>query len=614
MLIIGIPSSNRVNALELLIPELLKSKLDNLDFKILIINTSSSNYSEINKRYQNLSTAFNKVEVMHVEGGPSAGRKAVSLRVKNTDTIIMLDDDTFPENENTLLEMYKYFNQTNLEIISGIWECEKNPSRPYGEIIIEKSGVITRKTIRMNVITNIHIPLATFICNGKTLKDLDFDPQIRFYGDMLDMGLCILRKGIKCSYNPDFLFFHKKIENLVQDTSYRQYNQWQYLADKWGIGFFKGSYFYSPKNQISKTTKEYKRKIFIVELNAYHHETIPGWIKLLDESIIIEVCILLNSKIKDLSEFNNVTLNEFDNPNAILEHLAGNASVNDACILNSSGRLGNIKNNQFSAFTYTTEHLESITNLNIFNAEKLLVLHHDLTPNAVREKFPHKAFCLQPRMAKIHNYNFITLQSNELMPISQTKEGATKNLIVAGLVEKKRRDYFTIVSSFANHSLSEKGSLLRLNIVGGVPYKEQNYFKEIIEVSNKISGNINIELPKIQGSKIPETEFNSQLLKADFIVFGINPDLADHTTYLFTKGSGSLNLALSYGLIPIAEKRIARAYSISRISITYDNFSDALTFISKMSRKDINDLKVSVQEYAKDLRKKSKDLLSKMLE
>ena len=272
---IGIPTANRPKAISQLLESL--TRQDEFEkFRIIVVNGTAKSEVLTNNKYQHICHKYPNVTYHSNEGGPANGRKIVTSHLKDEDIVVFLDDDTFPKTKCTINDLIKFLiSNKHLDIVSGVWDCRKLPSRAYGEELILEDNYLYRQEKREQGLIKVDIPLATFCCSGKIAKCLSFDSNIPFYGDMFDMGISIMRNNFHCAYNTNFVFDHIPIDNISPSTEYRKVNKWQYIADKWRVSFFHNSCLYTPQNTVEdNATTQLKtsdvRKVFIVELNPYH--------------------------------------------------------------------------------------------------------------------------------------------------------------------------------------------------------------------------------------------------------------------------------------------------------------------------------------------------------
>jgi hypothetical protein len=215
MIVIGIASANRPEAIRQLLPELRKQSVYHSEkkVKIVVFNGTSTKDESVFDKYLELQSKNQDVYFIHQEGGPALGRYLLRRECTDDDFFVLLDDDTFPKHQNTISEMLLFLNESGADIVSAVWECEKQKYRPYGEIIDLMGNIATRKPLREKGVHVIHIPLATLAGKGINIRKISFDQNIEFYGDMFDIGMSIKTQNIKCLYNSELIFEHKNIPN-----------------------------------------------------------------------------------------------------------------------------------------------------------------------------------------------------------------------------------------------------------------------------------------------------------------------------------------------------------------------------------------------------------------
>ena len=196
-------------------------------------------------------------------------------------------------------------------------------------------------------------------------------------------------------------------------------------------------------------------------------------------------------------------------------------------------------------------------------------------------------------MAKLHDYHFLPVISNNATSSSTNKKvkHSQKRIVIAGLLEKKRRDYHTIVRYLIQYFENNPESTIKVNILGSLPNGDKNSFIELFEQINNKGLNKFFELPDInQNGKISSEIFYSIIDKSQFLLYGINPLVRKQFPYVYSKATGSYSLSLMNALVPLVHKNVATAYEIQNISLTYtdyDSFAAMIFSIDNASEEEI---------------------------
>ena len=603
---IGIPSANRPQAIQLLL-EALDKQLTNTPFQVIVANGTQHEFKEINADYERICGQYSNIRLISDPGGPANGRKLIAEQCADEDIVILLDDDTFPCNPRTIQQHVDFFKANSYQLVSGIWNCQKNPSRPYGSILHYSNGFITRQDLRTNGIKKIHIPLATFCGKGSTIKRLRSDSAIPFYGDMLDIGLSILFNGVTCAYNSDIVYDHLQINNSIPFTNYRQLNSWQYISNKWNTSFFIDNKLYGPETEglnlkrsevedlrIKGQTLSNSRniRVFLVELNPYHYETLPVFAKMLEEMRVeLQVVYLRNQigiKQSISSAAESATCVELESKDEILKYLARNFRSDDTLILNSAGRV--CAGGNSSLFDYTLSCVKEISHILNIPRHRFISLHHGTCTRQERSQHSHLAICLQPQMALIHNMTYLPLvQESTYKEMGNQEVNSSghpiKRLLIAGQLEMKRRDYGTILEWFAEYYENFSDSSLRVLVLGGFAPKDRKYFTSLFESIQQSTSSRFFELPDPESEskgKVPVEIFEQKVMTSHFLLYAIHPTRRNHFAYSYSKGTGSYSLGLTNALVPVTDTMISSAYRISDISIRYSSKVEFLSCLKKI--------------------------------
>ena len=597
MIIIGIVSANRPIAIESLLIELKQQTLVSSSIKTIVFNGTSEKNCTVFLKYKKLEKAYPSVEFINKEGGPALGRFLIFEKVRSEDVLILLDDDTFPQTINTLQQLVDILDENDIDILSGVWNCQKQKHRPYGYIIHDLLGIYLREPTKVKGRHRVDIPLATMALKGSICSKLEIDKSILFYGDMFDIGVSIKNLGLKCYYDSSVVFEHRNIPNDKDAKVTRYNNQWDYLAKKWGKTVTIGNRLFIGKSMASKSSMlpnqpaKLKPRAFVVELNQYHFETIPFFCKLLyDKGYEVYACFK-KTKLLVFHQFpklkSQVKQFVFHKDEQLFNFLLEKASDNDVCLLNSSGKVFRSGSDEY----YSCVNIEQLVKVNIFQSDRLIAIHHDAKKVSNVDANKYKEVCLQPFMSKLHKIPFVTPAYIEVeKAIKINSERGNRRFIMAGLVESKRRNYQDIIQAFINLSIKYGRRDFVLDLCGFAPFPERSWLEKIMD---KIK-TLNIEecfiFPKFSGGKISSEEFNKRLSLADFFLLGLDPYNVHHSSYLRSKSTGGLDILLTKNLIPIMHKYYSIAFNLPKGTIIYENnhLEDILSYCINMSDKDIH--------------------------
>lgn len=613
MYVVGVASANRPEAIKRLLPSLREQTIYGKGARVVVFNGTKKNNIEVYKEYVDLDKANDDVKFIHQEGGPALGRNLLRGECDDDEVFILLDDDTFPKEKNTLEKLVGLLEKENVDIVSGVWECEKQKYRPYGEVIEIAEGVANRKPLREKGVHDIHIPLATLAAKGSNLKKVSFDPKIDFYGDMYDIGMSILKNKLSCRYSSDVVFEHKNIPNDKRVDFKRPAGQWGYLADKWRVSFFVSGDLYTPRREGGDN-----KKVFMVEFNKYHFETLPAYVEVFSD-LGCEVEVLINNNRLGVDEdvkriCRNVVVTHFDSTSEALDILESTAKQGDYCFLNSSGFMDNSLGGSGSKI-YNTKYVDEVLNTGVFQSGNIIAVHHDALKISSHDLRGVAQLCIQPVMAKINNFYYIP-------PVSLKKpcrdfDKVFKKFIVPGLVEESRRDYEYIEHSFSSAVKDVESNEFFLDICGAVPASSQGYMKSIIDRAKQKGTDSFFVFPELKGAKVVNKKFEEKLNSSDFLVLGTDPYNKEHSKYLRNKGSGAFGLVLDYNLIPVCHKYFAIAYGLQNVAITYGDESstlkDAMLKCMKMNGEEVRELRSKILVLKQSIYNENKAKLSRVL-
>ena len=608
MIKIGIPTAYRPAAIAKILPCVLSQKFDNGEsFIVTVVNGTPCSFTRINEKYSDLAKEFPDVVFINEAGSPANGRLICSQQCGEADTLVLLDDDTLPSTTGTINELVNFLRLNDLDIASGVWDCQKIPTREFGTKLHDVYGVIVPENLKLAGTQAIHMPLATFAVSPHALKKISFDPNIKFYGDLFDVGMSVLRKGLKCCYDSTIIFHHLNIANDPSSTFNRPSKQWQYLSNKWDVGIIHDKIMYSPirrsMNMASAADvgKQFNscasdvQKLFIVELNRYHFETIPPVINCLQKYFREIHLVTYEDNVNMLYGHEELRLkiqhHEVKQRSEIIDFLVTVADSEDYIFLNSAGSVD--RTGKLGEPRYLLKELGEIDRLRIFKEKNIFAIHHDCKlTRAEREQYGHIPLCLQPFMAKIYSlsqFSPIVKKVNRLDYGLVDKQADIVRFIVPGLVDPERRDYEYIIDVFIKAAQLTKKKFI-LDLCGVATPKNQPYIQTLMQRVEDAGVADCFEFPAMQGMKIKQDMLDARLREATFLVFGLNADVPSQREYLANKASGSLALSMSYQLIPILASNYATAYGLSRCALTYTDQNEFVNVIVSAAEASIEQL------------------------
>ena len=475
-------------------------------------------------------------------------------------------------------------------------------------------------------VNRIDIPLATFITSGEVAKSINFDRRIVFYGDMLDLGLVIKSKSLNCFYDSSIIFNHKNITPIDSSPNqHRSIEQWQYISEKWLKAISINGHIYTPqlakKTQQKNENRNQPQTIFIVELNYYHWEVVVSLINILNDTDCNFNIIALGDKcgtLKALKErVNRVHLSIFKTKSLALAYLKENVKSVDTVLLSSAGEVSAQKH-EAALSSYTLSHLDAICSSLKKISPKILAIHHDIAVGNKIKEFNHTPICLNPTASKVHNIQFLSIA----VPIKgkkllENKLEHTKWIGLIGLLEKKRRDYESIINSFIEFVYANPETRLRIKIAGFCPIKEQPFWNalESLIISKGLSAYIDTSMISFEG-RLTDIQIQKVLDKLTYLAYGINPFIKEQFSYIYSKMTGSYPLSLSNCLVPIIDKKVSTAYKLNGLAITYDdcsNISGALQVANNLNDYELSQLRQKIYDHCTELADQSRSYIHKLI-
>lgn len=294
-----------------------------------------------------------------------------------------------------------------------------------------------------------------------------------------------------------------------------------------------------------------EKKALLVEVNDFHNEVIPGYIKYLyDLGIKCDVLVSANAMKEDV--FFNIPSEMYGNIYSARRHiikqiLRSKAIEKYKYIIFSSNYNYDEHERISDSITLLQNHLDKI----IFTAHHL----YNLKPEDLKtKKFTILNNLTKPELENIvvnpHYFGNVNIKN--------AKNDKTA-FLVSGGIEQRRRDYLLLKEL-------EKA--------------EHNNFK-ISAVGAKIENDLLPDFCECKG-RLNFQELYKQIEKSDFILLLLDPDYPEHQKYFQSTSSGSVQLSLGFLKPCIIQKKYADTFGFAEDNaIIYNDRKDFLTAIQK---------------------------------
>lgn len=336
------------------------------------------------------------------------------------------------------------------------------------------------------------------------------------------------------------------------------------------------------KNYYNKFIKHEIREnsILIVEINACHGETIPGFInyfqKLNYNVDIIVSYYMVRDKVLDRFAFNNINL-FYMTENEIYKVLTDSFYTKYKYLFFNT-----------SIYYETNRNLiYDIINKNIvFNKDRIILVEHT-----------------------IDNLKLLKKNTITLLPNSSKCKWVNPHYFGEKKLKSKNRDIIKFLLT-AREANSAKNLDLLIDSIRDVIKSGINNFKVIF--TGRIA-NLNININDIKDN----VEFTGyldyvQLYKycedADFILPMLDPNIESHKRF-FEDVSGSFQLVYGFGIVPIVHKAFSLRYGLdsdnSLVYNNYDEFIQKFKYAVNMSDWEYKSKVKNILDYSNKLDKQS---------
>lgn len=602
---ICIVSANRSLAIKALLMSL-RQQLNYTDFDVIVFNGTDPKYVNCFSAYLRLEGYFPEVRFIHKFGGPALGRSLLLeyCRARNQYRhIIFLDDDTFPAANNTLVSMLERLDNSIAAILAGIWKCEKNPKRAYGNTITVEANKLSVTDCRTDGFVRIHIPLASFALDVSKTASLQLDPLLPFYGDLLDLGMQIYQNQIDTFYDSSIVFIHRKIRNDIDPKGYRSVSPWQYLSNKYLIDINKQGKTWRPflhrQKQLHSSVKQLNcdnpqqqaldegsstslgshaakcnHDLHIIELYPFHYETLPCVIessRAKFSQIYLHLtkcksaegfCDSLRRKTQDVNAF------IYDNRELLLSSLRERLCASSYVFINTIGRPSqlNTANNYGKLVIIQDSDLREIVfSIGLPASRVAFLLHEDFIGVGDYITMGYRIASIHPWLSRMYDIPRIIPTYDE--PVNSQPH--LRRFAVPGLLEQKRRDYGGIIQGFCDYFCESGDRDFFVDFIGRIPRAERDFFTSLsTKVSElQLEGCFNIPQALSVQERIDENEFYSRLNSAAFLVWGIDPLLSRHFDYVYQKSTGTYALHMNSAAVSLVDDRIVASYSLDEGSV-----------------------------------------------
>lgn len=292
-------------------------------------------------------------------------------------------------------------------------------------------------------------------------------------------------------------------------------------------------------------------KALIVEVNDFHNETLPGFIKYMYDLGIKSDILVTNDALKEDVFFNipkEMYGEVYSARRYIIKDILRSKAVEQyKYIIFSSNYNYNLGERISDSLTVLNKHIDKI----IFTAHHL----YHLKPNDIITK----KFIILNNLSK-PEYEKMMVNPHYF---GEIKTKTTKNdetvLIISGGIEQRRRNYL-LLNELKNFDCDK--------------------FK-IVATGAKIENNILPNFCECKG-RMNFKEMYSEIENADFILILLDPEYPEHQKYFKSTSSGSIQLSLGFLKPCIIQRKYAETYGFTEEnSIIYDNNDDFLIAVKK---------------------------------
>ena len=322
-------------------------------------------------------------------------------------------------------------------------------------------------------------------------------------------------------------------------------------------------------------------KVLVVELNAWHGECLPGYIKYFKD-LGYEVEVLINEKQRaenPLCMFKDISV-IYENSQNIIKYLSSTSMQKyDLCLFNSD-----------IIYEYGSASIIDLIKPQIQYPKILCVEHH-------LEYIPFLSQKAVPVVLKKFNNSKSVFEVNPhyFGEYPQHHKSKITNFIVVGSIEGNRKNYGLLISA-VNQLLNEKISDFRITVIGkgnlsDIPENIRSYF----DIKGRLS----------------YSAMYQEMNKADYFLTLLDSENPKHNRYLKYGTSGSFQLIYGFQMPCLIAEKFAEVHSFNdKNSIIYKDNSHLYEAMLTAVKQD----DVSYQEMKKKLKKISDTIYQTSLE
>lgn len=328
------------------------------------------------------------------------------------------------------------------------------------------------------------------------------------------------------------------------------------------------------------------KKALIVEVNDFHNEILPGFIKYMYE-LGIKCDVLVTTEALKENVFFNIPDEMYSNLFSARRYIIRDILRSKACdnykyIIFSSNYNYNLEERISDSMTVLQKHIDKL----VFTAHHLYHLKQD--------DINTKKFIMLNNLSKPEFINNVVNPHYFGKINIRRKKNDHTTFIISGGIEQRRRNYLLL------------NNLKNLN---------NNNFK-IIAAGTKIEEGILPDFCDCKG-RLNFKDLYSEIENADFILLLLNPDFPEHQKYFKSTSSGSIQLSLGFLKPCIIQKKYAETYGFTdKNAIIYNTDEDFLSAIQRavnMTDKEYASMQANLKTKADELSKLSITNLKNLL-
>lgn len=307
---------------------------------------------------------------------------------------------------------------------------------------------------------------------------------------------------------------------------------------------------YSLINKIIKESSD--EKALIVEVNDFHNEVLPGFIKYF-YNLGIKCDVLVTDKAIKENVFFNIPDEMFGNVYSarryiIKQILRSKAVEKYKYIIFSSNYNYTLGERISDHLVFLNQYVDKI----IFTAHHL---YHLKPEDAANKKFIILNHLAKPEFENMvvnpHYFGKIEIKNNK---------NPNTAFIISGGIEQRRRDYLLL------KELEKAGENNNFKITAAGAKIEKDLLPDFCECT----GRLNFQ------------DLYKNIEKSDFILLLLDPDYQEHQKYFQSTSSGSVQLSLGFLKPCIIQRKYADTYGFTEDNaIIYNNREDFLSAVQK---------------------------------